>query len=48
VIQPTSAVQKYTSDSFRSKTYFIVIVAPRRYPALVCRTPLGFPVEPLV
>ena len=46
VIQPTSARQAYLSSGWISKTYLCVRATPSRYPAVVCTTPLGFPVEP--
>ena len=48
VIQPMSAMQANLSSGCTSKTYLTVSAAPRRYPPVVCTTPLGLPVEPEV
>src|SRR5947209_10971684 len=41
-----SAVHQYRSSAFRSKTYFIVVATPTRYPPVECWIPFGFPVVP--
>src|SRR5207249_4452715 len=46
VTHPMSAVHQYRSSSFRSKTYFIVVATPTRYPPVECWMPFGFPVVP--
>ena len=48
VIHPTSAVHQYMSVSFVPKRYLKLTCAPSKYPAVVCNTPFGFPVEPEV
>ena len=47
-LQPMSAMQANLSSGCTSKTYLTVRAAPRRYPPVVCTTPLGLPVEPEV
>src|SRR5947199_412518 len=46
VTHPMSAVHQNRSSSFRSKTYFIVVATPTRYPPVECWIPFGFPVVP--
>src|ERR1035437_11107962 len=48
VTQPISAVHQYVSSSCKSKTSFDVKYGCVRYPPVVCTTPLGLPVVPLV
>jgi hypothetical protein len=43
-----SAVHQYVSSSLMSNTYFVVSAVCSRYPPVVCTTPFGFPVVPLV
>src|SRR6058998_3049119 len=46
VTHPMSAVHQNRSSSFRSKTYFIVVATPTRYPPVECWIPFGLPVVP--
>src|SRR5256886_2547496 len=46
VTHPMSAVHQNRSSSFRSKTYFVVVATPTRYPPVECWIPFGFPVVP--
>src|SRR2546425_2650134 len=48
VTQPQSAVHQYRSSSRRSKTYFVVVATPTRYPPVECWIPFGLPVVPEV
>ena len=46
VIHPTSATQAKMSPSSRPKACFVVMPVYSRYPAVVCATPFGLPVDP--
>lgn len=46
VIHPTSATQAKTSPSSSPKACLVVMPVYSRYPAVVCATPFGLPVDP--